>query len=484
MADIDVEAMAACPLQSVPLEVLLRITYWLNTTDLGSLRTTCKSIETMLFNSFAEEFFSRKQFMITDFSLQALIDMSKGRMGPRIRRLQFGLEQIKRDCSFHSSDHVVEMYANQAALWNSGAQIDMLSEALSNLENLQEVVIRDFDSQSRKRDNTVWHSYGYTSAIDAGAAFSMTRRGYATIGAEIYDPAARTFSSLLQALGKAGQRPKGLELLFRQGNNLSDASFAIPQFLQSTVVPVLQKLETLHLCVALGRGTMTGEVSQSAGAQYLCRFLSYTSNLKNLRINGLRTLNPGLDRLLTHLADPNLPVAGLGHGISLPNLTDLSLGMMEVDKSLLISVFKTLATSLKSLEFWRVMMVGTIDPEEYADDPKSVKPIWHNFCQELIQIPNLNIRHIMLGCLEDVNRAHRPFDRSRVVFGGNGERLAYTGPDWKRFMQERLPTLKYEVPPDFNANQQSNVDEALDEDMGEGSASEEDGSSSESEGSG
>jgi hypothetical protein len=478
MADIDIAATAAaCPLQSVPLEVLLRITYWLKTPDFGSLRATCKSLETMLFNPFAEEFFARKQFMITDFSLQALIDISKSRMGPRIRRLQFGLEQIKRECLFHTSDHVVEMFANQAALWNSGAQVRMMSEALFNLENLQDVVIRDFNSQSRNRDypDNTWHSYGYTAARDAGADFNLTRRGYATMGTEVFDPAARTFTSLLQALGEAGQRPKALELMFRQGNNLGDASFAIPSFLQPTVVPVLQNLETLHLCVALGRGTMTGEVNENDGAQFLCRFLSYTSKLKNLRINGLRTLNPGMDRLLKHLADPNLPVAGLGHGISLPHLTELSLGMMEIDKALFISVFKTLATSLVSLEFWRVLMVGIIDPEEYAADPKSVKPIWHDFCQELIQIPNLNLRHIMLGCLEDVNRASRPFDRKKLVFHGNGdssEKLAYTGPDWKRFMQERLPTLKYESPPPTD-------DEPQDEEMGEGSDEDDNESGSE-----
>lgn len=427
---------------------------------------TSRYIENMLFNSFADEFFSRKQFMLTSFSIQALIDISKSRMAPRIRRLQFGLEQLKRECAFHPSDRVVQMYANQSQLWNSGAQDDMLAQALVNLHNLEDVVIRDFDSPTRMRDfpNATWRSYGYASAVALGAEFNNTRRGYGAIVAEMYDPASRTFASLLHALGKSGQQAKGLEIMFRQGNNLSDSSFDVPDFLQPTVLPYLQNLENLHLCVVLGRGTLTGEMSQSSGAQFLCRFLSYTPKLKNLRINGVRAFNPGMNRLMDHLADSTLPVDKHGRGLSLGCLEEFSLGMMEVEGPLLVRVLKNIAPSLRSLELWRVILRGNLD-EEYLDNPKAAKPLWSTFCQDLLQVEQLNLRHVMLGCLEDGNGNRNLMGKGRVQFNGS-EKATYTGPDWKRFVEDAIPGLKYEPRPDTTVHVPIVIDESSpDEDL-------------------
>lgn len=67
---------AASPLLRLSPELLVRISTSVNTTDLGSLRLTCKQIENMLFQSFACEFFTTRRFMIEQVSLDALVGIA------------------------------------------------------------------------------------------------------------------------------------------------------------------------------------------------------------------------------------------------------------------------------------------------------------------------------------------------------------------------------------------------------------------------
>jgi hypothetical protein len=60
----------------LPPELMLRISAHLTTLDLGSFRLTCKQVETNLFESFAREYFSKRQFMIEQVSLEALVGIA------------------------------------------------------------------------------------------------------------------------------------------------------------------------------------------------------------------------------------------------------------------------------------------------------------------------------------------------------------------------------------------------------------------------
>jgi hypothetical protein len=63
-------------LLGMPLELLVQISTYVTTPDLSALRLTCKRLERSLWEWFADEFFAKKQFMITHPSLQALVDIS------------------------------------------------------------------------------------------------------------------------------------------------------------------------------------------------------------------------------------------------------------------------------------------------------------------------------------------------------------------------------------------------------------------------
>lgn len=73
------------PLLRLPSELLLRVSSYVDTVDLGSLRLTCKQIETSLFNSFAREFFTTRRFMIEQVSLEALVGIANHvALGPHL----------------------------------------------------------------------------------------------------------------------------------------------------------------------------------------------------------------------------------------------------------------------------------------------------------------------------------------------------------------------------------------------------------------
>jgi hypothetical protein len=159
---------------SIPLEVLLQITSNLTTPEYGNLRCTCKHIEATLFNSFSQEFFTKRKFMFTEFSLQALVDISKSRLSSCLSHVIFGLErpflrpfpitsQIVADPQSNmrvKNNRLLQEYVDHMSLINTGQDVEMLAEAFSNLGSLETIGMRDFNSRSRNRDhpNTEWKS--------------------------------------------------------------------------------------------------------------------------------------------------------------------------------------------------------------------------------------------------------------------------------------------------------------------------------------
>lgn len=163
-------------LTTIPLEVLLQITSNLTTPEYGNLRLTCKQLEETVFTSFAREFFTKRQFMFTEFSLQALVDISKSRLSSCLNHVIFGLErpslrhhiqmpfganpQLQTTLLKTKSNRSRQEYVDHMSLLSTGQDVEMLAEAFSNLSNLETVGIRDFYSRSRYRDypNIEWKS--------------------------------------------------------------------------------------------------------------------------------------------------------------------------------------------------------------------------------------------------------------------------------------------------------------------------------------
>lgn len=149
-------------LVSMPAEMLLHITSYLTTPELGNVRLTCKSVEAALLASFSREFFTKRQFMFTRFSLQTLVDISNSRFSTTLSHILFDVFQLTLENAIlrHSeashdrgrANARLKGYVEHMAFLNSGEDCELLSEAFQNLKNLEIVGMRDFYSRSRRRD--------------------------------------------------------------------------------------------------------------------------------------------------------------------------------------------------------------------------------------------------------------------------------------------------------------------------------------------
>ncbi|KAL6849167.1 hypothetical protein ACO1O0_008697 [Amphichorda felina] len=465
------ETLPSCPIKHIPLELLLRITYWLPTPDLGSMRLTCRAIEKMLYHSFAEEFFSRKQFMLSQFSVQALINISKSRMGGHIRRLQFGTDMMAGYPGYGQPTILTaEAYSSECEFLNTSLHRDMLAEALRNLTNLEDVVIRDFNSTRRSRDGPAaqWRSYGSSTARrELGFTLQMNQQLFSTT--PLHHFPARVFMSLLDALGASEARPTGIEIMTRFGSNLADFAFSLNPSLRPSVVSMLNRLEKLHLSINFG--WTDGESFDPASIQNhmqsksLARFLGHTHDLKNLRINEVGKFNGGLESFLMWLAQPAPLDPKTPHDqdwpapVALPRLEELSIGHMSTQDTVLLDIIKKFAPSLKSLELWRVCLVWSRPLHLDGHDGN----IYKRFLSHLVEIPELDLRHFQAGNIEE--KVHEkgtdrvPFDKRRVSFKDTGSNSAYTGSDWKHFVQEMISTLTSTKVPDPNHREDPGQDE-------------------------
>lgn len=459
----------SCRITKLPLEVLIRIAKGLSTTDLCAFRLTCRAIEELLYVTFTNEFFTKKQFMITDDSLQALVDISKSRLGTHLRFLHIGLDRFPEGLHRPLPDDEKERkfkqrYANHFTLWNTGCHRELLTEAFRNLPGLEDVVLRDFNSSRRNRDgpHAEWTSYGSTTIFkETGIRLSQGTNGVWNSGFPLQG-CSQVFALVLHALGVAGANPKGLEVMVRNGNHLRDFAFNVPSFIEPSVLPILQKLEKVHLSIDLSWRSSSRGWSGSAEAAptiqpapdtHLRRFLANLPNLKNLRINEHHDYNPALTTFFEWLAAA--PPSGdasqetNGHGeastapVAMPHLEELSLGIMNLDSATLLGVLRKFAPSLKGLELWKVTLQRDLpmgsDPN---DPPKSI--FWTDFLNQLRQIPDLNLRHFKAGMLNQTY-THRP-KPYYVSFKDRGSTVDYTGAHWRDFVEEVTTKLDIKWP--------------------------------------
>lgn len=439
-----------CPIQKIPLEVLLRISYYLSTPDLGRLRLTSRSIEQALYTTFVDEFFTRKQFMITQESLQALIDMSKSRLSKHLRFVHFGLnrffEEFNPVAEDEKEDRLRRRISDIFTLWNTGHHRDMMAEAFRNLENLEDVIIRDSDSR-RPRDgpHAKWRSCGYTTALnETGDKMKYSDTFMRSVAGLPCRYSSQVFTAVIYALGTAQARPKGIDIMLTDDNSLTDHSLNIPDFLQPSVVPILEGLEKLHLCIRVPFAP------PPFPPRLIQEFLPHATNLKSLRINEVLSHAAIMGDFFDWIAgdlDYQASTDGTKQGdlvVSMPRLEKLSLGTMCVDAPRLLKLAWKFAPSLKSLELRRVTLFQEAPPDMQTMS-KPEESFWDPFLKDLTEIPGLDLEHFKADMLGQ--RYDSDHHNATVSFKGYGDVCEYNGSDWKRFIGEIRPLLDVEWQP-------------------------------------
>ncbi|KDN67809.1 putative F-box domain-containing protein [Colletotrichum sublineola] len=474
------------PFNKVPLEVLLRISTLLNTTELGALRLTCRSIEQSLFNTFMKEFFTKRQFMITEFSLQALVDISNSRLSDCLDHVIIGLNCFTRQHFPPGKEACETRYreaqADHFALVNSGHHVVMLTEAFRNLKNLKTVGIRDYNSKARGlRDGftATWASYGATT-LEKETEVNLFRVPVD----EIQAYTNKVFISVFTALGNAGARPKAFEL-FRKGQGVpSDEAFNLfTKYLEPKVTPVLQGLETFMCVVNVANGPFrtTAPVTDADDNTVFSRpseaelqppgnnsdavdhFINWLGTptpkplSTSLVSNGSQLPPPSLLADESRLPPPPPPVA-------FPHVEELNLGLVDVEPRRLIQLIRKLSPTLKKLELWKLTLWNKAAETRVERRDHYKVNLWAKMLKALSDIPSLNLDHIMIG-----SPAQRTFMTNTKVWFHNGpddkvDKKEYTGIDWKHFVEELAGQVKAELPVESDEDMDE-YDSELDEEM-------------------
>lgn len=458
------------PLTKIPLEILLLITAYLPTRDLCSLRRTCKHVETSLSKTFFREFFTKKQFMLSEESLQALVDISNHpRLSQCLSHVIIGLDNYGNGHQAFDFGQVpctrqfCAGRADQFTFLNTGQDREMLAQAFRNLPNLQTVGLRDFNSRGRVRDDCEWTSYGATTIFqETGLRLIGDNRLHASDEQRRF--ATRAFSTILYALGQSGAKPHTFEVLLRQQRSgLSDYAFNIPKFFEPSVTPVLSNLKSLLLALDISSGPKMFTISDDESPDvthyryytyyFLKRFLYRTPNLTHLRLNCQNAQPPCAEGLLIWL---NLPVRQVDSidsfsgpplflspdPVALSQLRRLDLGMLSVSLHTLLDTIHKFKPTLRALSLWKV----TLSPfnQRYHSDPRV--NTWAEFFGQLSDLD-----YISVGYLSQRLRDKTQHVKFKLPAGQSGEMSItkeYSGYDMRHFPDNLVSDTVVDWPKD------------------------------------
>lgn len=398
-------------LLTIPLELLVSISSHLPTPDLAALRLTCKQVESSLYEWFSDEFFTKKQFMLTYPSLQTLIDISKHiSFSKKLTHVIIASNVYgEMPLRFRDSDAAtcyIKGYQDQNILLSTGTCREMLTEAFANLVNLNTVGVRDFNSASRKRDgdHARWSSWGATT-VGRETGFALQFADRATFSQQSgLNFISRAFATVLYALGKANSTPSQFEVLLRE-SRLADTTFHVPEFHLSTTGPVLQNLKALLLNVDVSTRSFhthsSGTPADTLGGRSLRQFMSYTPNIEHLRLNFEKHNFSYNENFLEWLGEPGLapgspPATFLQPSpVALQSIKILEFGQLSVRADILVAIVTKFAPSLEELSFWRMALRSPTPP------PMGHRPnLWADFFRDLAKVTQLELKSLKVGMLQ------------------------------------------------------------------------------------
>ncbi|KAH8775239.1 hypothetical protein F5883DRAFT_349109, partial [Diaporthe sp. PMI_573] len=290
-------------LEQLPKELLDNITSWLPTLDFNSFRRTSREIESKSFEYWSNAFFKKRQFMIDEFSLQTLVDISEhAALSKFMTHLIIGLDELQASHRLSRVDSVAEFSrwraadCAQRALLHGGGAAHLLSKALANLPNLKTIDLRDFNSNTRYRDAIPgqeapqWRSYGssryqqwpreteWLVRLTAPTTFTDT-----------------VFTVVLAAVARSAPTVKNLEVILRNRQiciqDDAFSTFGIPGTPLANTLPALTKLHLDLDSQGSPAHPCPPQVDTPQHAwfdpctAYLRRFLALTPNVSWLRLN-------------------------------------------------------------------------------------------------------------------------------------------------------------------------------------------------------
>ncbi|KAH7321964.1 hypothetical protein BKA65DRAFT_513347 [Rhexocercosporidium sp. MPI-PUGE-AT-0058] len=506
MARNNIAIYSPLPKMVSSLGVLLHISRNLKTPDYCKLRLTCKHVEAQLLNAFAGEFFQKKQFMFTEFSLQALVDISKSRFTTTLKHVIFGLEQPQRTPPLslpkQNWSPVVIKQNRQLMAWvdhssflNSGQNVEMLAEAFSALPYLETVGLRDFNSSSRHRDHPYfyWNSYGAPTYFkDTGSPMLSPRNrhkyGTATaLGHLMF--VYRAFQDILRGAGKASIHLKDFEVILRTCA-LSDRAFNIPKYLEPTIGPVLANLRTLFLDLSSEDPYILVETQNGVTecpSYSLMKFLSHTVNLEHLRLNfesyhNTESILSWLSRSPPTTSNPTAAASPLAEPqpVGLNSLKQLDIGMITVEPKVILAIIRKHRANLRVISLHKVTFIHTADVS--ADERVN---LWAKLFEDLSKLGlKLDAINMSLLSQQQPGRLHKRYVSFKETREGHTKRWA--GNDTQSGLRDfqaqvTIDNLDQDTPQPSDESSQEHSDDSMDDQDHEDDEDEEDDEDDEDE---
>lgn len=397
------------PLSKIPVEVLLRITHFITTRDLGNMRLTCKAIERSLFHFFSHEFFQKKQFMAYTISLQALLDISKHpELAPSLKHVIICTDRYEESAFVNAHRGTVEnqLALNQARddhnnLMSTGLLRDYLAEAFANLPNLETIDFRDFNSPTRNRDSTnnaraFWSSYGVTTLQNQIGLRPNVDGGYERNQSQTYR--VQLFHGVMSALAVANARPKALEVVLRS-QGLTDSAFFIHPRLEPSISQVLSGLKKLHLVLQPPRAIQHLSPWDMTNVK---KFLRLSPNVTWLRINLSNDRHPSdaqideAGNLLYWITGTKSDgVTPLDDPAEAPSfqLETLDLGFLTTRPEHLTRLIAHFAKTLQNISIRRAVL------RSKPDEDKDQINLWAKVLRGFARTPHLELRKISMAWL-------------------------------------------------------------------------------------
>ncbi|KAL5442692.1 hypothetical protein PMIN07_004386 [Paraphaeosphaeria minitans] len=374
-------------LNALPLELLVHlIATYLPTKDLGALRLANKYLEKVLFDTFAKEFFTKKQFMLSTASLQTLVSISRhSAFNKTLRHVIIGLESfdatdvasLSGTMSCAQYDAFQKGYADQFAVSSSGRDQALLTEAFRNLQNLDTVGIRDYEASGRVRDDDRWRSYG---------APSISREIGLNLRTGSNKFASQAFLLLMQALADADHPVSSIETILRtQSSGLKDNAFFLGSPNPKMDV-VLGGLRQLLLTLNPSGGHHDSSPDADLHSTCLESFLLRCTSLEHLRMNFVKQLHYSSSWVLKRLCKTPDP---------LPAIRRLDLGMLVIMPDVLINAISKFSATLRHVSLWKVELQWD-DAAHWKDSDDRYDP-WPRGLKDLATTTNLT--NLSLGCL-------------------------------------------------------------------------------------
>jgi hypothetical protein len=318
-----------------------------------------------MFSCFASEFFSKRQFMLEEHSLEALIHIANHpNLCKYLKYVIISAEKVNREESIDKLRRLGYKDAN-TLIWTGQAR-DMLVEAFQKLPNLQTVGVRDYSGRGRYRDgeDARWRSYGWSIGVEREYSTEYVLEHSGGPPLIFRDVAKLTFPLVIEALAAAQANPEGIEVFLNKRQALEASSFNI---LRGRAGPrvreMVGKLKRLLLVVSSEQILQPWDPSRIRPIQ---EFLLAADHLEMLRLNMIFGVDE--DPLLRWLSErpfqagevlhhnndkSTLPLVSPPH---FPHLQQLDVGFACMSSMTLAKLLTKFP--LRRISLWKIRLLG------------------------------------------------------------------------------------------------------------------------------